>query len=242
MRILKCIWNQGCVRVFNVRKMKRKFEYASKLACVVLLLCCVSSVVFVQYWLATASLLLFAIIFINWLTVKKMRKPVLYFDSRCSIRNVDNLIIGELCYVEDFIVPGETYIQLCAPFRKTHSSFEILRHTHSILKEPGGRVSFVLPKQNLSTKSYSIFDIPIFSMSPTSIKYLNMEYKKYLSLFPVCISPVKSLRLLLNIRHHVLRCECPKECIPIMEFCKDRELDISFYTITKANKRTSKLS
>ena len=119
-------------------------------------------------FLALFICFLLCVAILNFFIAKKMKLCVLPFMADSKIRNVDYLIIGELC--ADFIqLPeGSTKICLTAPDRSLYSAYEILRHTFGILKARGGTVIIVVYEKNLSIKKYTIFDVPVFKLSPTS--------------------------------------------------------------------------
>ncbi len=120
----------------------------------------------------------------------KYRKLVSVFGAQSNIRNIDYLVISDMCNVEDFIPAQSTYIQIAVPGRGENSAFEILKHTHSILKE-NGTVVIAVNKRN---KRFSIFDVPFLhriTIKKYRLERLCMMYKN-----PLFFAPIASLKIL----------------------------------------------
>lgn len=131
-----------------------------------------------------------ALTFAVWRKMKGMSAP---FGTFSNIRNVDYLIIGDFCNAEDYVPKGSSFVQVAAPGRGLNSSYQILRHTHSILKENGGNVVIVLGK---SKKEFTIFDMPF--LHPITIKKYHLELLKMKSKLTFIFAPLDSVRFLLG--------------------------------------------
>jgi len=108
---------------------------------------------------AIVYILIILIALLDYAVRNKMRTMSAPFDIFSNVRNVDYLVIGDFCRAEDYVPKGKTYVQIAAPGRSLNSSFQILRHTHSILKENG---NVIIPIGN-SKKDFMIFDMPFFT-------------------------------------------------------------------------------
>ena len=119
---------------------------------------------------------------------------------------------------------GTDYVALTSPGRSLTSSYEILRHTFSILKENSPFAVIVVQKKNLQS-GYTAFDIPIFNLSPTSIKRLGLEDMKKRSGWLFFYYPVKSLQLLFDrkSRYPEEMRDIPQE---IEMFCEERGINL----------------
>ena len=144
---------------------------------------------------ATTMVVIYSILFfLNWAVVKKNNNQKNPLNVYSDIRNVDYLVIGEYCDVGKIIPGGKTCVRILAPRRSYEASYQILRHTHSILKEEGGTVIICAEKME---RKYSVFDIPFFH--PITIKKLNLERLKTMSYAPLLFSPVNALRFLIGM-------------------------------------------
>lgn len=131
-----------------------------------------------------------ALTFAVWRKMKGMSAP---FGTFSNIRNVDYLIIGDFCKAKDYVPEGSSYVQVAAPGRGLNSSYQILRHTHSILKEEGGNVVIAIGK---SKKDFMIFDMPF--LHPITIKKYHLERLRKMSKLTFIFSPIDSIRFLLG--------------------------------------------
>ena len=176
--------------------------------------------------------ILLGIFITNLLVIKKMRFPAGFFNAKCKVRNVDYLIIGDLCNPHLFIPEKASYIQISAPGRSLPASFEILRHTTGILKENGTAVIVDCGNRNKKGSVFSVFDIPILSLSPVSIKYLQLEKVKRKSYFPILFAPIGSIRLLLNLAGgnllEVFATDAKFE--EMARFCGERDIRLKLYS------------
>ena len=126
------------------------------------------------------------------------------------------------------IAPGggcSRHVALTAPGRSLTSSYEILRHTFSILKEPGASVVIAVRPANLEG-AYTSFDMPVFRRSPTSVKRLGLEGLARQERWPLLFHPLKSLRLLFGPRPQAgeVLAQPPAE---MLAFCEERGLALT---------------
>lgn len=198
--------------------------------------------------LAMICLLMLIIVLLNIIVLRKMQQPVKPFGPKSRIRNVDYLVIGDICEPNSVMLNKNTekisYVQLSAPGRTLLSSYEILRHTFGILKESGGTAILVVKHKNIEKKKYSVFDIPIFELSPITVKRLGLEYLKRRRCFPLIYSPLKSIHLIcsyginsnitkeknhriaLDSKYH--RIDCPWKTISM--FCEERGIKLDVWS------------
>ncbi len=138
-------------------------------------------------------LLIILIVMLSYAVRNKMRAMSAPFGTFSSTRNVDYLVIGDFCKVKDYVPQGASYVQIAAPGRGLNSSFQILKHTHSILKEEGGSVIIAVGK---GKKDFSVFDIPF--LHPITIKKYHLERLRKMSKLTFIFSPIDSIRFLLG--------------------------------------------
>ncbi len=165
---------------------------------------------------------------LNLYVSKKIYYQAQPFSSRCTVRNVQYLLIGDLCQPDNFIPTGSTYIQIAAPGRSLKACYEILRHTFSILDEGNAHVIFVIRKKYFS-KKYTLFDYPLFLLSPISVKRLGLTKDIWKLNIPIFAAPIKSLEYLINLKGHY---KYPLLSLPseITAFCKERNISLTIYT------------
>lgn len=168
------------------------------------------------------TLVVFVIIFmLNRRIKSRLGKQVAPFSSRSMIRNVDFLIIGDLCDPSIFLPKKSTYINIGRPNRGLIVSYQILRHTHSILNE-GGEVVFVIKSNYLKSEVFSVFDIPFLHY--TTIKELGLRKIVRRNRWPLIFEPIISVKFTMNRSYRdIFKCiDCPDEEINV--FCRDRNL------------------
>ncbi len=167
--------------------------------------------------------ILIALILLNEATRKKLQSFHKPFDTFSEIRNVDYLIIGDQCDPQEFVPEDKTYVQIAAPDRGIRSAYQILRHTHSILKEEGGAVIMTCGK---SKKEFSIFDIPF--LHPVTIKKYHLENLKMKSNLPILFAPIASLKFLIGGTQHTYTAmrDVDEELIT---FCEERNYSLKCF-------------
>lgn len=166
--------------------------------------------------------IMFAIL--NEAVLYKMRKDIAPFDSRSRIRNVDYLVIGDLCRIQEIAPEGMTYVKITSPGRSLTASYEILRHTFSILKEAGGTVA-IIGKE--STTGYTVFDVPYFHQ--VTIERLELERLNKCRSLPILAAPIKSLGFLFGAGRSIRETVCLDE--NVSAFCREREIELKFYSV-----------
>lgn len=142
----------------------------------------ITAIIYVSY---------FFIMVLNEIVRIKMNKTRELFDIFSSVRNIDYLIIGDFCVARDYVPNKSSYVQIFAPGRGYNSAYQILRHTHSILKEEKGVVIMTIGE---SKKDFTIFDVPF--LCSLTIKKYNLEDLCKKSKFPVIFAPINSIRFL----------------------------------------------
>ena len=104
------------------------------------------------------------------------------------------------------------------------SSYEILRHTFSILKEESPSAIIAVQKKNLDG-GYSAFDIPVFERSPISVKRLGVEDLQKKSKYLLLFYPIRSIQLLIGAKK-----DYPEEMeelpLEMQEFCEERGITL----------------
>ena len=141
--------------------------------------------------------LLLGIGILNEVVRKEMQRELRPFEPGSLVRNVDYLIIGELCRTENIVPEGSKFLQLKIPGCSLDAAYEVLRHSFSILKENGGVAVLAYKNKSCSAHEHSLFDVNF--LIPLTIQRLHLERYKIMKYFPLPFSPWKSLRLLLNI-------------------------------------------
>lgn len=150
----------------------------------------------------------------------RQKEPFTVFSN---IRNVKYLFIGDVCNVEDYIPDGNAYVQIESYNRSLYSSFEILKHTTSILDEDEGHVFFLVEEKKRDSHLLSIFDIPF--LSTIFIEEKNLQKLVKHSRHPLFFAPIQAIILLFGIKKSGwYECKCTD--IDIRNFCKDRNIDI----------------
>jgi hypothetical protein len=178
------------------------------------------------YCFAACMAFLFLMVIYNNILQNKIRKQKKPFGPYSEIRNVDCLVIGDMISASSVVPSGCKYIQISAPGRSLKSSFEILKHTSSILKEDGGEVYLIVDIKN-KNNGFSVFDIPFFH-SVTIRKYnlYNLEKK---TRYRILFAPIKSLRYVLGVTKNVKNKENKAEdglYADIRNFCRVRNIKL----------------
>lgn len=122
--------------------------------------------------------------------INRQREP---FGINSSIRNVDYLLIGDYCDIKKYVPWDKSHVALFAPGRSYEGAFQILRNTHSILKEEGGTVVITIGK---GKKPYTVFDVPFFH--ELTVKQYGLEKLRKKSRYPIIFAPINSLKFLMG--------------------------------------------
>lgn len=151
--------------------------------------------------------------------INRQREP---FGINSNVRNVDYLLIGDYCDTKNYVSEGMSHVELFAPGRSYEAAFQLLRHTHSILKEEGGTVIMTIGK---GKKSYTVFDILFFH--EITIKKYSLQLLKKLSRFPLAVEPLNSFKFLVGgIQNNYISTEdVPPE---LRTFCDERSYRLLF--------------
>lgn len=176
-------------------------------------------------WMLVPGIPLLMLAALNGATVRRMYRQREPFEPRSRVRNVDYLVIGDICAPEEVVPAGETFVQIAASNRSLLASYEILRHTSSILKERGGHVVLAVRRKSAAQNTYSLFDVGF--LHPVTIERLGLKGKTWQRHLPALFAPLRSLRLALWIQHGSWKeAECPLQ--EIQSFCKERRIDLSY--------------
>ena len=162
---------------------------------------------------------------LNRLALKNLNCQKDPFKIGGNVRNVDYLIIGDMINPATVVPANKTYVQIKAPSRSLLASFEILRHTSSILDEDNGNVVICTAKKNRGKGTYSIFDTPFFYY--LTIKKKGLETLNKLARFPVLIKPFSTIQLVLDLNKKWKEAACPNN--EIVVFCSKRNFNLSYY-------------
>lgn len=207
-------------RFLNINK------YSISVMLIVSCVSCIVGVIFNWIWYLgiLAMVVYYGILRLNNLTIKKNIRQYVPFSSTSQIRNIDYLIVGDMCDSSVIVNKNKTFIQIQAPKRGVHSCYEIVRHTHSILKD-GGTVCVCL-NQHYINKPIGVFDIPFFH--PVTIKRLCLQNINRWASYPMICRPLSAIILLLGIqsKRYVL---CNESYREIDEFCSERGYTVQYW-------------
>lgn len=146
---------------------------------------------------------------------KRLSQNTRIFNAQSLIRNVDCLHIGECT---DDVVDLKNDLFLHVPYANLSSSFEIIRATHSILKE-NGTIVLALRKSEENKKRYSIFEMIYYHQ--ITLNRLNLNRKnKVERKFPLLFSPKRSIAFIIKKPKNYTECNCPSK--EIIDFCNER--------------------
>lgn len=184
------------------------------------------------YTVAICIALLVILLTFNSMIKKKQSKQKVAFGIYSDIRNIDCLVIGDIVNLANIVPANRSFIKITAAGRSMGASYEILKHTSSILKENGGEVYLVVDR-NIRNKKFSVFDIQW--LHPIIIQKYNLFRLAKKARFPLFFAPAKSLRCLLNIakssqmlRNYIFDNELIME---INDFCQARGIKLHLVTI-----------
>ena len=171
--------------------------------------------------------LCFCLYIINRNIRKQIAKSNSAFNSMSPIRNIDRLIIGDMMKLPNELKVG-SFLQIEAPNRSLLSSYEILRHTHSILKDDGeAEVILVVKRSNMSKGKYTIFDIPFFHY--ITIRQKKLEKLQRNMYYPLLYDPLNSLCYWLKIRTKGYTEVDNTIDDNISKFCTERNFKVRFW-------------
>lgn len=196
------------------------------IVCVILLL--VAMLLFAMKMYTVSAMLILGImyiyftIFIYKVTLRKSEMQNMVFSPQSKVRNVQYLIIGDMYKAEE---NGES-VQIFAPERGLEACYEILKSTHSILKDNGGIVVIALKKRNVKKRGYSIFDMPFFHHITLERMRLEGSIPKQ-SIKHVMLHPIIYLIFALDIKCKGYKERNISEDV-ISKFCDDRGYKLIF--------------
>lgn len=204
----------------RILKHKKKFfiYLLGLVVCMILLEILIRSI---PITLCGCALYLMAAV-LNELICRKINRQREPFGINSSIRNVDYLIIGDYCDIEHYVPEGMSHLALFAPGRSYEASFQLLRHTHSILKEEGGTVIMTIGK---GKKPFTVFDIPLFH--EITIRKYGLQRLQKMSRFPLIAEPLNSLKFLGGgyKNAYISSVDVPSE---LRTFCDERNYRLIF--------------
>ena len=174
--------------------------------------------------IATFAILV-GLLLLNRVTLRKLYLQKDPFKIGGKIRNVDYLVVGDMINPALIVPMNKTFVQIKSPNRSLFASFEILRHTSSILDEDNGHV-IIAVKKNTANGSLSVFDIPF--LYNLSIKKMGLGKLNRISKFPIFAKPLSSIKLILNCYEKKWKESiCPNKNVIV--FCKERNFNLKYY-------------
>lgn len=167
---------------------------------------------------------IFVIVIINRMVERKIKEFQKPFSPYSGIRNVQYLVIGDLCNPRIFIPEGASYVAVLAPNRSLEAAFEVFRHTESILDEYVGTVVFACKIENAS-KGLTIFDMPF--MAEVTILSKRLQKLVHRSQFPLLYEPWQSIKLLSGMKKK----NWHEQEVPVFikKFCEERQIKSRYY-------------
>lgn len=203
-----------------LKNKKKSLFYVAVITVIILL-----TIIFKIEWYIITSICIFVcfLFLLNECVFNKINKYHIPFLPNSEIRNVDYLVIGEFIDVSKYVPEGCSHVRISAPSRSYNSSWQILRHTHSILKENGGTVIISAGK---SKRDFTIFDVPF--LHRITIKKFHLEYLAKLSKFPIFISPIDSLFFLLNNNKSSGKYDVIYPPEELSDFCRERNYSLIY--------------
>lgn len=163
------------------------------------------------------------IVLLNELICRKIDRQREPFGINSTIRNMDYLFIGDYCDIKKYVPKGMSHIEFFAPERSYQAAFQVLRHTHSILKEEGGTVVITIGK---GKKSYTVFDIALFH--EITIEKYSLQILKKMSRFPLIVEPLNSLKFLAGRGTHNVYISSEDVPLELKSFCAERGYRLIF--------------
>ena len=207
------------------RNMSRK-KFALIVACIryILRFCVIIlKIGLLNFWnlIYIIPLILAIVVYLlNKAAKKKMNTIKSVFSPTGTVRNVDCLIIGEKIDAKS-VVNCENTVEINTPNASLASSYELLRHTFSILKD-GGTAIIAVKKSKASADDFSVFAVPFFhDITLTRLKLRALRRK---SKYPMIYYPIETLQFLFGKRKSKFKIVKPDSVIA--EFCVDRDIKL----------------
>ena len=159
----------------------------------------------------------------------RLYSDIRVFYPESSIRNVDMLFIGDMLDVHNFMICNRKngkFVQIKSPNKSEKASFEILKSTHSILRE-GGEVYIVINKKKYGTEYISVFDIPF--LHPYTLYKMGIKRNKLKTYFPILFEPINTLKLIIGVKKNgIIKIGEEQQ---IKQFCEVRGYRLYFVEI-----------
>lgn len=146
------------------------------------------------------------------------------FKNGGSVRNIKYLMIGDMIDPSSVVPPNCSYVQIKAPGRGKKASFEILKHTFSILDEDDGIV-IITAKKN-AVDSFTVFDYPFFH--ELTFNRYHIECPHLFLRFPLLKYPLATIQLALNHYQNGWK-ETVCSDSELNKFCRQRNIKLRFY-------------
>lgn len=144
-------------------------------------------------------------------------------------RNIDRLIIGDFCNTEE-LVKDKVCVCKQSPIRLSNEAIVILaKRLFSLLDENSGILTIVQKSGKHQATGVNVFDLPY--LHENTIADLRLEKKRKLCKFPLLLSPIGSLRILLKCKgsSNLTKEACPIDSL--VSFCELRNIKLEYYTI-----------
>ena len=208
-------------RFLNISKISLFIIISISSLCVILSMNCNR-----KYIIGSFIMLLYLIIiFINSKAVNRSFAQYAPFESTSHVRNVDYLIIGEM---SDNVLKMEciedSFVQIKAPCRGMKACYELLRHTHSILRD-GGNVIICLDSKHIN-KTFTVFDLVFFH--PITINRYNLNRLNRWKMCPFYRMPFTTILYLINYSSNNFKVS-NYHYDEIDEFCSERGYSVKYY-------------
>ncbi len=171
------------------------------------------------------DVLLFLLFLFDYMVYRRIVMQMSPFWPSRKVRNVDYLVIGENCDLEKYgIKRTDSYVQLTNPGLSELMAFEMVRRTHSILKESGTIIVF-LNRKKIKSKKIGVIDT-IFLYDYT-IKEYGLDRKSRFRLLVLFVEPIRSIKTLVGGKKTGYeQIDADGE---FKDFCEDRGIKLRFY-------------
>lgn len=163
----------------------------------------------------------------NNIVRKKINDPISKLSSLREIKSYNTIVIGDYCEKEVYLpyCGKGNVLEFICPKRSIDASYQILRHTFSVLEENG--TCIIVNGNNSERNRYSVFDLPFFHF--ITLKELKLETLKSKSRWPLLFYPVCSIMILAGMRSRKFRLNKNLQNISeIKEFCEKRNLSLIY--------------
>ncbi len=153
-------------------------------------------------------------------------KQIDYFSNNSLVRNVDYLIISDMFDPNVTVSDGKSFVQIYAPKKSIKGCYEILRHTHSILRDDGNGCVVIALRKKYYKGQYSLFDT--FFFHPVTISKMGLESLRKKANNPFRYAPISSLIMAFGkLSNHYRLIQNQSD--DIVQFCNERHYQIKWY-------------